>query len=130
MARTNPATDDTLQIQKLGENSVRCIYTEKSGDGVVIDTTQMAYGQLFAYLYRVFYLLALDEDPFASVQFFVPGYPTILVEVSTLNRNVHALMEIVMSTCMSWPAIGRLVPRAAAPAVTPLSPPSPPSEDL
>ena len=128
MARRNPATDDTLQICKLGENVVRCIYTEKSGDGVLIDTSQQSYAQLMAYLYRIFYLLGLDEDPFASVQFFIPGYPTILVEVVTLHRNVHALMEIVMSTCMAWPAIGRLAPRPTPSPIEPLSPPSPPPE--
>lgn len=129
-ARVNPATDDTLQISKLGENVVRCIYTEKSGDGVVIDTSQQSYHQLMMYLQRIFYLLAIDEDPFASVQFFLPGYPTILIEVATLNRNMSALMEVVLSTCMAWPAVGRIAPRTPAeppaPGVEPLSPPSPP----
>ncbi len=111
----NPATDDTLRISKLGENSVRTIYIEKSGDGAVIDTSLMNYQGLMAYLYRVFYLLGLDEDPFASVQFFIPGYPTILIEVATLHANVNTLMELVMSTCWSWPAVGRLAPRAPQP---------------
>jgi hypothetical protein len=108
-ARMNPATDDTLRIVKLGENSIRTIYIEKSSDGTVIDTSTTTYQGLLAYLYRVFYLLGLDEDPFASVQFFIPGYPTILVEVATLHANVHTLMELVMSTCWSWPSIGRLL---------------------
>lgn len=116
-ARMNPATDDTLRIAKLGENSVRCIYMEKSGDATNIDTVLMNYQQLLAYLYRIFYMLGLDEDPFASVQFFIPGYPTILVEVATLHANVHTLMELVMSTCWLWPAVGRLAPRT--PAVEP-----------
>ena len=124
LARANPATDDTLRISKLGENSVRTIYMEKSSDGTVIDTSTMNYQGLMAYLYRVFYLLGLDEDPFASVQFFIPGYPTILIEVATLRANVHALMELVMSTCWSWPAVGRLAHRPA-PAVEP----SPPGGD-
>ena len=89
---------------------------EKSNDGTVIDTSTMNYQGLMAYLYRVFYLLGLDEDPFASVQFFIPGYPTILIEVATLHANVHALMELVMSTCWSWPAVGRLAPPTPSPA--------------
>lgn len=104
-ARSNPGTDDILQIYKLGENSVRCIYTEKSSDGAIIDTSVMTYNHMMVYLYRIFYLLGLDEDPFASVQFLIPGYPSILVQVATLHQNVHALMEVVMSTCMAWPAV-------------------------
>jgi hypothetical protein len=120
-ARANPATDDTLRISKLGENSIRTIYMEKSSDGTVIDTSTMNYQGLMAYLYRVFYLLGLDEDPFASVQFFIPGYPTILIEVATLHANVHALMELVMSTCWSWPSVGRLAPRAPGVEPSPAS---------
>lgn len=122
-ARANPATDDTLRISKLGENSVRTIYIETSADGAIIDTSVMNYQGLMAYLYRVFYMLGLDEDPFASVQFFIPGYPTILIEVATLHANIHTLMELVMSTCWSWPAVGRLAPRI------PAAEPSPPGGD-
>jgi hypothetical protein len=101
--RTDPNTDDILEIQKLGENSVRCIYTERSFDGTLIDNSVFTYNHMMAYLYRIFYLLGLDEDPFASVQFFIPGYPTILIQVATLRQNLYALMEIVMSTCLAWP---------------------------
>ena len=103
-ARMNPATDDTLKIVKLGENSVRCLYTEKSGGDRICDSMIFTYQQLLVYLYRVFFLLGLDEDPFKSVQFFIPGYPTILVEVTMLQRNLPQIMEILTATCWTWPS--------------------------
>lgn len=106
----NPATDDTLRITKLGENSVRCIYTEKSDGDTTIDTMIMNYQQLLAYLYRIFFLLGLDDDPFQSVQFFIPGYPTVLIQVAMLKQYLPQMIEIMYSTCWSWPAIGREVP--------------------
>lgn len=112
-----PSTDDVLTVTKLGENSVRLVYTENSGDGKTIDVMQFTYQQLIAYLYRVFWLLGLDDDPFKSVQFFIPGYPTVLIEINSLQQNVNVLLELVMSTCFAWPAIGRLVPAASLPAV-------------
>ena len=108
-ARMNPATDDLLKISKLGENSVRCIYTEKSDGETTIDTIIMNYQQLLAYLYRIFFLLGLDDDPFQSVQFFIPGYPTVLIQVSALRQHLPQIIEIMCSTCWSWPNVGRIV---------------------
>lgn len=113
----NPATDDLLKIIKLGENSVRCLYTEKSADSRTCDTMIFTYQQLMAYLYRIFFLLGLDEDPFKSVQFFIPGYPTVLVEVTALQRHLPQIMEIMTATCWSWPSVGR-APAEPAPTST------------
>lgn len=114
-ASGSPSSDDVLTVTKLGENSVRLVYTEASGDGRTIDIMQFTYQQFIAYLYRVFWLLGLDEDPFKSVQFFIPGYPTVLIEIKSLQANVNVLLELVMSTCFAWPAIGRLVPSVRDP---------------
>jgi hypothetical protein len=108
-----PSSDDVLNVTKLGENSVRLVYTENSSDGKVIDVMQFTYQQFIAYLYRAFWLLGLDDDPFKSVQFFIPGYPTVLIDVKSLQQHVNVLLELVMSTCFAWPAIGR----ASLPAV-------------
>lgn len=111
-----PASDDVLTVTKLGENSVRLIYTETSGDGKVVDVMQFTYQQFIAYLYRAFWLLGLDDDPFKSVQFFIPGYPTVLIEVTSLQQHINVLLELVTSTCFAWPTIGRL-PTTSLPSV-------------
>jgi hypothetical protein len=104
---TRAAEDDILKIVKLGENSVRAIYTEKSGDGMMIDTVMLSYSQLMAYLCRIFLLLSLDCDPFAKVNISVPGYPIVLLRVQTLQQNLQHILELLMSTCQTWPVVGR-----------------------
>jgi hypothetical protein len=100
--------DDMLKISKLGENQVRCIYTERSEDGSIVDVSTLTYQQCLVYIYRIFNMLTLDEDPFASVQLFLPGHPTVLMRVETLRTNIPWLLEAIASTCIQWPAIGRL----------------------
>lgn len=102
-----PSEDDILRVVKLGENAVRIIYTEKSSDGMMIDTMQFSYTQFIAYLHRIFWLLSLDDDPFESVNIAVPGHPVVLIKVDVLQKNVQYLLELIMHTCYSWPAIGR-----------------------
>jgi len=99
--------DDLLKITKLGENSVRAIYTERSVDGATIDVQTLTYQQCLLYVYRIFNLLTLDEDPFESVQLFLPAYPTVMLKVETLRTHIPHLMEALASTCTQWPAIGR-----------------------
>ena len=99
--------DDLLKITKLGENLVRAIYTERSVDGATVDVQTMSYQQCLVYVYRIFNLLTLDEDPFESVQLFLPAYPTVLLKTETLRAHIPQLMEALAATCVQWPAIGR-----------------------
>jgi hypothetical protein len=97
-------TDDVLRIYKMGENTVKTIYREhtESGRGNVSVNT-MNYQQLVSYLYRIFWLLGIDDDPFRSVQFFIPGYPTSLIMVETVKKNMQALFDLLMNSIWSWP---------------------------
>ena len=106
IAYTNPSRDDVHNIRKIRENLIHVVYTENSGDGKIIDIHRMNYQQFMAYLYRLFSLLTLDEDPFQSIQTFVPGYPTILVTVDTLKANQSMVMEFLFNTLWNWPSIG------------------------
>ena len=108
IADNNPQNDDILKIIRLGENSVRLIYTEKSDDVVMVDVMNFNYHQMVSYLYRLFWLTGLDEDPFQSVQFFIPGYPTFLIQVPALKDNVTRILDLIVSTCWNWPTIGEL----------------------
>jgi hypothetical protein len=106
-AQTDARLDDTLRIQKIGENNVRVLYTERTEDGALVDITMMTYQKLTHYLYRIFWMLSLDEDPFQSVQFAVPGYPTTLVRVDTLRGQLGSIMDVLATTMVHWPTIGR-----------------------
>jgi len=97
--------DDVLRIQRLAENSYRVIYTERSG-AAQIDLMTLTTQALLAYLYRVFWLLELDEDPFQSVQLFVPGYPTCMIKATDIKTRVSYMLDIIITNCWNWPTIG------------------------
>jgi len=102
----SPSTDDILRIQRLTENSYRVVYTEKSGDGTYIDIITLTNQALLSYLYRIFWLVGLDADPFQSVQLFVPGYPTCLVKAADIKTNVPNMLDILINNCWNWPIVG------------------------
>lgn len=103
----DPDRDDILKIVKLGENSLRLVYSERNQYDSFTDYLLVNYSQMVAYIYRVITLLTLDEDPFQSVQFFVPGYPTMLIGVTTLKEQTPFILEMITSTLWNWPSVGR-----------------------
>lgn len=106
--QATPENDDSLRIYKNGENSIRMIYTDRSEPAApYVDIMNVNYQQMLLYLYRLFWLLAMDTDPFHSVQLFIPGYPTVLLPVSSIQANINHLMDLLGSTCIAWPAIAR-----------------------
>ncbi len=96
---------------------MRAIYTERSIDGTTVDVQTLSYQQCLVYIYRIFNLLTLDEDPFESVQLFLPAYPTVLLKVETLRAHIPQLMEALASTCVQWPAIGRRLETSETPTI-------------
>jgi hypothetical protein len=102
----SPSSDDILKLTKMNENTVRISYTEKNEYDAFIDYLTVNYTQVIAYIYRTITLLTLDEDPFQSVQFFVPGYPTLLVGVDKLKEQTGYILEMISSTLLNWPLIG------------------------
>lgn len=99
--------DDVLEIFKLGENSVRIVYTENDGTAIQKDVFHCNYQQALTYVYRAFMLLSLDDDPFLSVQIHAPGYPCALIFVKKIKENMTMIMELLATTCWNWPAVGR-----------------------
>ena len=117
--RRSGSYDDTIKVTKLGENSVRVVYTEKTNDGSTTDVMTFSYHQLICYLHRAMILLSLDEDPFHNMQVILPGYPMSLIPVVEIKKNIPMILELVMSVCLTWPVQG-------LPQGLPQGPPYPP----
>ena len=105
---TVPGRDDCLRLEKLGENNVRVIYTERSTDGPIIDTTTMTYQRLTHYLLRLFWAVSSDEDPFHAVQIMIPGYPSFTMGVTTFKIYVSTVVDMILTTCWQWPTVSRM----------------------
>lgn len=98
-----PEFDDKITIQKLTENRLKVTYVEKSGLEPIVDISYMGYHQFLTYMYRVFYLLAIDDDPFLSLQLMIPGYPSTLVTIPSLKWQTPHLLELLSSALYTWP---------------------------
>ena len=103
----DPARDDILKISKVGENSLRIVYTEKNEYDLFTDYLHVNYTQMLAYVCRTITLLTLDEDPFQSVQIFIPGYPTVMFNVTALKEHTGYILELITSTLWNWPIISK-----------------------
>lgn len=103
----DPSRDDILKVTKVGENSMRIVYTEKNVHDEFTDYLHVSYAQFIAYIYRTILLLTLDEDPFQSVQLFVPAYPTVLLSVGALKENTGYILEMLTNTMSNWPVASR-----------------------
>jgi hypothetical protein len=104
----NSALDDLLTIQKLGENTLRVTYTERTEDGTLSDMTTMTYQKMLHYVSRILWLLGLDSDPFHSVQVMIPGYPTVLVLVARIQEQAMMILDLLVNTCWHWPTVARI----------------------
>lgn len=103
----DPSRDDILKVTKVGENSLRLVYSERNAYDTFTDYLHVSYAQFIAYMYRTILLLTLDEDPFQSVQLFVPTYPTLLLSVSALKENTGYILEMITNTMSNWPLASR-----------------------
>jgi hypothetical protein len=96
-------TDDILTISKIAENKVRINYVEYNQDTSFIHTKQLTYDQLNDYLWNMLWMVGVDEAPFKSVQFSVPGYPCMLITVDTMKENLDDILDVLASVYVSWP---------------------------
>ena len=103
----DPSRDDILKVTKVGENSLRLVYSERNAYDTFTDYLHVSYAQFIAYIYRTILLLTLDEDPFQSVQLFVPAYPTLLLSVGALKENTGNILEMITNTISNWPMASR-----------------------
>jgi hypothetical protein len=87
----NPEKDDKIAIHHKGENVYHLYYQDgdtQNSKGNIAHMTVLEGEELDTYLLNLFTLLALDRQPFRSIQFLIPGCPTMLFLISDLRRKV------------------------------------------
>ena len=98
-------TDDVLKIVHQQNNMLRFIYTERSGDEADHDTSTFTHHDAISHMYRMFWITSLDEDPFRSIQFFLPSFPSFLVSVAVVKQNMNQILDLFLAIFRSWPAV-------------------------
>jgi len=98
--------DDILNIVHQQDNLLRFTYSERSDDdSIETDTNTFTHQDAVSYLYRMFWITSIDEDPFRSVQFFIPGFPTFLMSVAAVKQNMNNILDLFFSVFRAWPAV-------------------------
>lgn len=95
------STDDVLKVHKIKEDCVRVTYTESSDH--ISHVKRLTYDQVHDYLYNVLWTVSIDEAPFKSVQLNIPGYPCMLIAVTTLKEKLDDIMDLLASVYTAWP---------------------------
>ena len=65
-----------------------------------------SWDNVVAYLAQIFAVLSIDRQPFQGVQFTLPAYPAILLEVRevTDESKMQPVWSMIESVACGWPA--------------------------
>lgn len=98
-----PSQDNTVTIQYLTENSF--IVTFRDPDVRLSHLMTYTAVGLHTYIRSLLTLLRRDTDPFESIQFIFPGFPSVLYTMERLKSEslCDSLMDLVHLTVHSWP---------------------------
>lgn len=59
--------------------------------------------ELIEYLYSIFEMLRIDEEPFDSIQVTLPAYPVINIKIKSLNDNtIQTIMKPLKRSLLRW----------------------------
>ena len=92
----DPDSDDKIAISTIGENLYSVCY--KPGDfESLYHEVQLSGEELDVYIHSLLVLLGNDRDAFASIQFLLPGFPSVLYSAKDLKKGVVArnLMKVM-----------------------------------
>jgi hypothetical protein len=104
----NSKLDDSIRIVPLVDNSkqFQVTYTDVEGDEkrIKYNFTASAIG-VREYLETTLNLLQKDDEPFKQLQFNLPAYPRIMVNLEKLQDDefMETIWRAIASVCDDWP---------------------------
>lgn len=102
----NASRDDVIKINQNLDNPklLNVKYLDKDSDKNYSFTD--TWDNVAQYLENIFLALPLDEDPFESVQFTLPAYPSLMISVKNLNLDdafMDTMWDMLKSVVDGWP---------------------------
>jgi hypothetical protein len=93
---------DKITVDKKGDFSLE-YYDAVSN---LRELKHMNVKEITSYFYRLFDLLLLDDEPFHTIQFSIPTYPSILLEIRKLTRSkIDDFMDVFKNILDEFPVI-------------------------
>lgn len=94
-------TDDVIEIYKSGDNLFAVSYIDR--DSRLRYSFDAYSDQILRYLYSVFGMLRIDEEPFESVQITLPAHPPINVKIASLSETrIETFMRPLKWCLRNW----------------------------
>jgi len=97
---TSQHTDDTIIIQK--QNELTCVVTYTDSHSAVRHRFAVATPELPEYLYNLFDLLRLDDDPFKAVQLNARGFPSIMMNMPLSRGARTTIIDVIRDVICSY----------------------------
>jgi hypothetical protein len=98
--------DDIVKIRKSGS---KYSYSYKDGDSIPYPKARVCHltrDELMKMLSNTLRLLSIDEEPFKSVQLFVPNMPVTLLSPKNLTAQTRELIyDTIDMTLDNWPSV-------------------------
>jgi hypothetical protein len=93
-------TDDIIKIQKQNERT--CVVTYYDAHSNVRHQFAVATPDLPEYLYNLFDLLRLDDDPFKAVQLNARGFPSIMMTMPLSRGARTTIIDVIRDVICSY----------------------------
>lgn len=99
--QSDPEMDDRIAIETIAEDMYN-VYFKTSDLTRIYHELQLSGQELDVYIHSLLILLANDRDAFESVQFLLPGFPSILLnpkdlKKAAIGKNLQYLMPLLTS---------------------------------
>ena len=100
------STDDVIHITNLDDTLFTVRYIDKEVN--LRYWFEATRDDVIEYMYSIFDMLRIDEEPFDSVQMTLPAFPTIIVRIGSLNEKTVRTMMKPLKRCLRGRLGGRL----------------------
>jgi hypothetical protein len=104
------SNDDIIYIKTLDDTFFTVQYVDR--DASLRYWFEATRDEVIEYMYSIFDMLRIDEEPFECVQMTLPAFPVIMLKIGSLNdKNVRTMMKP-----FKWSLGGRRSARVGTPS--------------
>ena len=95
--------DDVVNIHRMGDDAFNIVFRDNSSV-YKSRVRSLTRTEVMEYLSNTLRLVAIDEQPFASVQILAPNMPTVVISPKNMTSQTRDLIyDTVLTTMNNWP---------------------------
>jgi len=105
-SKTNEDVDDIIKISPSSKNERLLNVYYKDKESKKNYSFEDTWDNVVVYLKRILMVLPFDSDPFHAVQFTLPAYPSVMIQVDDILDDdvfIETVFEMMKSIADGWP---------------------------